>query len=208
VPGRLRGGRPAAVLPVKTGFEDRLQRAGGDTGVPAQGTLGDDRVMTERYGTAVTAREGRTVTTGAGGELSARDGEGIASGSGPGSREARADARTGTSTHGRCRRRHCRCCRDDALRRARDLPGEIPYEIVRRVPPVRGLLQEGDIDEAVERGLGATFVGAGEAGDEGGSVGGQVERADTAQGERRVPVGLALRSSYSRWCNRPSVAAS
>lgn len=134
----------------------------------AEGNV-DDHVVTGRNGISVAARGGRPVTTG--GDNAAGDAGGPADPGGPSARARR---------------------RGDAFRRARDLPGEIPYEVVGRVAAVGRLLQEGDVDETVERGLGTALVGAGEAGDEGGSVDGQVERADPAQGERRVPVGLTL----------------
>ncbi len=72
-----------------------------------------------------------------------------------------------------------------------EFAGEVPHQVVGHVPAVRRLLQERHVDEPVEGGLGVPFVGAGEPGQQGCAVDGQVERADVAQGERRVPVGTA-----------------
>lgn len=77
---------------------------------------------------------------------------------------------------------------------AREFPSEVADQAVRGVAAVRRLLQEGHVDEAVERVLGTGLVGAvgaEEAGDEGDAVGGQVEGADAAQGEGGVAVGPA-----------------
>lgn len=92
--------------------------------------------------------------------------------------------------------------RGAGVRRAEGLPlrrlpgylaGEVAYEVVRGVAAVRRLVEEGDVDEAVEGGLGAAFAGAQEPGEERDPVRRQVERADPAQGEGGVPVGLAVR---------------
>ncbi|GAA3497424.1 hypothetical protein GCM10019016_045270 [Streptomyces prasinosporus] len=69
--------------------------------------------------------------------------------------------------------------------------GEVADQVVRHVAAVRRLLQQGHVDEPVQRGLGTALAGAGEAGQQGRAVPGQVERPDAAQGEGRVPVGLA-----------------
>lgn len=71
-------------------------------------------------------------------------------------------------------------------------PCEVPYQVVRGVTAERGLLQEGHVDQPVQGGLGTARVGAGEAGDQRGAVGGQVEGADVAQGEGGVAVGCPV----------------
>ncbi len=75
---------------------------------------------------------------------------------------------------------------------AGDLPGELAHQVVRGVAAVRGLLQQGHVDEAVEGGLGAALVGVDETGEQRCAVRGQIQGTDAAQRESRVPVGLAV----------------